>query len=188
MTIQSKIYTADDLWEIAQYPENDGKRLELINGVIVEMSPSERHGLIAAFITIEIGIYLRKHNIGRVSVESAYRMPGDEHNARLPDVAFTSHERAAPVVEEGYVPQMPDLAVEVASPSNTLQELREKAEYYLQNGAQTVWVVHPGKQTVDIYTASGDGVSVQTLKSGDTLDGADVLPGFALAVGAIFAD
>ena len=38
---------------------------------------------------------------------------------------------------------MPDLAVEIASPSNTVAELHGKALIYLGNGTQLVWILYP---------------------------------------------
>ena len=44
---------------------------------------------------------------------------------------------------------MPDLAVEVLSPSNSLPELRRKAENYLRHGTALVWLVKMDDKTVD---------------------------------------
>ena len=46
---------------------------------------------------------------------------------------------------------MPDLAVEVLSPSNSLPELRRKAEVYLQHGTALVWLVNPSGMTVEVW-------------------------------------
>jgi hypothetical protein len=48
MTVHEKLYTADDLWEMS-HQVGDQKRLELIKGVIIEMSPTgDVHGIVAA--------------------------------------------------------------------------------------------------------------------------------------------
>jgi Uma2 family endonuclease len=49
----------------------------------------------------------------------------------MPDVSFRAGND--PVVTEGAVMQMPDLAVEIQSPTDKPRELREKAHYYLQS-------------------------------------------------------
>ena len=89
-----------------------------------------------------------------------------------------------PVVRKGAVPQMPDLAVEIKSPTDSTIELREKAIYYLKNGAQLVWLVYPEKQQVEVHTAE----SVQTLDSGAILHGDPLLPDFRLPVKDVFAE
>jgi hypothetical protein len=60
-----------------------------------------------------------------------------------------------------------------------------KAWLWLQRGACFVWVVWPTRRQVDVWT-SGQEVPM-TLNIGDTLDGADVLPGFTYALADLFA-
>ena len=61
--------------------------------------------------------------------------------------------------------------------------MRRKAEYYLQNGSQLVWLVFPDNRQVEVYVPDAD---VVTLGETDTLDGGAVLPGFTLRVADIF--
>lgn len=100
----------------------------------------------------------------------------------MPDVAFTSNERGI-ILETGAIPHMPDLAVEIKSPNDSYIGLRDKAAYYLANGARMVWLVYPDKQMVEIYQPD---VDIQILTGSDTIDGGDVLPGFTLAVRDVF--
>ena len=80
---------------------------------------------------------------------------------------------------------MPDLAIEIQSPDDSLKKLRAKAAYYLANGARLVWVVLAEKRLVEIYRANGE---VDILNENDILDGEDVLPGFTLPVHEMFAE
>ena len=80
---------------------------------------------------------------------------------------------------------MPDLAIEIKSPSDTVRLMREKAAYYLANGARQVWLVYPAQRMVEVYSPEAD---VEILMVGDQLPGGDVLPGFAMSVVEVFAD
>jgi len=111
-----------------------------------------------------------------------YHTPGDDYNARIPDVSFSSAKR--PIVKQGSVPELPDLAVEIQSPNQSLKSLREKARYFVGNGTKLFWLIIPNKQIVEIYTPDSEDV----LKADDTLSGGDVLPEFSLAVRDIFRD
>lgn len=164
--------------------EHPDRLYELINGEIVEKVPTEEHSLIAGNIFAELRSFVKKYDLGRVAFEVRRQIPDDEHNARLPDVEFTSKNRLLPIVREGAVPQMPDLAVEIKSPSDTYIGLREKAIYYLKNGSSLVWLVYPEKQQIEIHTDN----AVHTLNMDDNLDGGDVLPNFELAVSDVFAE
>ena len=83
----------------------------------------------------------------------------------------------------GYAEVIPDLVVEVASPSDSSQSLKEKAMMWLDFGVPLVWVGHPDTRMVDVYLSSRE---VRTLSEEDTLDGGDVLPGFTCQVREIF--
>lgn len=182
MVVHNRLYTVNEFESIIAQPDNQERLLELIHGEIVEKLPTEEHGLIAANIVTEIKIYLKQHPIGRVAVEARHQVPGDDHNSRLPDVSFTSNERALPVVKKGAVPQMPDLAVEIKSPDQSFKDMREKADYYLANGSRMVWVIYPEKHLVEVHQA--DDFEILTEK--DVINGGEVLPGFTLAVREIF--
>ena len=77
---------------------------------------------------------------------------------------------------------MPDLAIEVKSPDDTYKQMREKADYYLQNGTKLVWLVYPEKRIVEVYT--NEQQDILTLE--DRLTGGELLPEFELSVKDIF--
>ena len=62
-----------------------------------------------------------------------------------------------PFPEEISCPSMPDIAVEIRSPSNTLAELREKAERYLRLGSTLVWIIRPSDSIVEVLATDGSG-------------------------------
>jgi Uma2 family endonuclease len=178
-----RLITADEFEHIVDLPENRERLLELINGEIVEKMPTQEHGFIAGNIITAINIFAKPRRLGRAAVEARHRAPEDSINARMPDVSFTSARQ--PMVTRGSVMYMPDLAVEIQSPDDTVKMMREKAIYYLANGARLVWLVYPRKHFIEVYSSDAD---VEILLEGDALTGGDVLPGFALPVAEVFAD
>ena len=177
MAVHKKTYTAD---EFEAFAEQDSERLlELIHGEIVEKVPTEQHGMIALKVGARILAFVEAHHLGRVGVEIRHRVPGDNRNSRLPDISFTS-DLERPLVKKGSIPGMPDFAVEIKSPDDDWDELIEKAEYYLQNGSQLVWLMNPENESVAICQLDGNGsVQIQVATG-------DVLPGFTLPVRDIF--
>lgn len=83
----------------------------------------------------------------------------------------------------GYAEVVPDLVVEVVSPSDSLREVNDKALMWLSYGARLVWVVNPDTRLVDVYQP---GRAASTLREIDELDGLDALPGFTCAVSDVF--
>jgi Uma2 family endonuclease len=98
-----------------------------------------------------------------------------------PDIGFVRADRLPPRGERGPgVPLVPDLAVEVLSPSNTATEIGRKVRIYLDAGVRLVWVADP----IDVsVTARTPDRSARVLPADDVLDGGEVLPGFAVRVG-----
>lgn len=87
-----------------------------------------------------------------------------------------------PLVTEGAVLQMPDLVIEIKSPSDSELKLRKKALYYLENGTQIVWLVFPRKKQIEVHTIE----EINILSINDSLDGGDALPRFTLALEDVF--
>lgn len=81
--------------------------------------------------------------------------------------------------------EVPSFAIEVKSPSDKLPILRTKVAYYLRNGTRLVWLVIPEKRLVEVYRPDEP---VLVCGEDDILDGADVLPGFKVAVKELFAN
>ena len=181
-TTETKLLTADDLLRLY----SQGVRGELIRGVLCEtMAAGQRHGTIVTRLIVRLGNFVEPRELGTlVASDSGVRLENDPDTVREPDVAFTSVERL-PLGEEldGYAEVVPDLVVEVASPSDSGREVNDKARMWLSHGVRLVWVVHPDTRTVDVHRTDD---RVSTLGEDDALDGMDVLPGFSCPVSTVF--
>lgn len=186
---RTRRYTGDDLWNILEKDKKIGTRMELINGDLVALPVNDTHSAIVGRLTRLLRDYVTTYKLGRVAVATGYTRARDKHNVRFPDVSFVSYERTLPVTKGGFVPYMPDLAVQVKSEHITTIEIAERGIYYLKNGSGLVWIVHPDQQNVDVLSRSGRrNFRVYKVKGDNTLVGGDVLPGLALAVNDIFRD
>lgn len=183
MSVQDKLCTASEFEAFLARPENQERRFELVYGEILEKVPTQFHAHLVALLVSALVAYLRQNPIGWALVEAPYELPGDEHNARVPDVSFVRREGRT-LLEEGAAPYLPDLAVEVQSPGQSDKLMADKAAYYLGNGARMVWLVYPKKRLIEVLTATDR----QLLTQDDTLGGGDALPGFTLAVRALFEE
>jgi Uma2 family endonuclease len=173
----------DEFEAYIERPENADRLLELINGEIIEKVPTEEHGTIVLRIAAPMLYFVDAHKLGRVTTEGLHRLPDDPLNAVLPDLSFRCNP-GSPVVRKGAVPVMPDLAVEVQSPSQSDQFMADKAAYYLAHGCRMVWLAFAAKRTVAVHRPG----QIDTFGMDDTLDGGDVLPGFKLRVSDIFKE
>lgn len=101
-------------------------------------------------------------------------------------MAFIRKDRL-PEIPDRDVPVAPDFAIEIVSPTDSVQVTHRKALQYLEHGTQMVWVVYPSERLVDVYTPdAAHRVVVQTFYTTDTLSGGEVLAGFSVPVDEVF--
>jgi Uma2 family endonuclease len=187
MSATTKLITAD---ELLMMPHREGRndiRLELIRGELKKMSLTGAvHGILCVRIGVALEGFVELHDLGLVfGTGTGFLLSRDPDSVLGPDVAFLRKERLRDIENiEKFVPFGPDLAVEVLSPSNTVTEMDEKIALYFAAGSRSVWIVNPRQKTVAVYTSPHD---VRILGVNDTLEGGEVLPGFALELSKLFA-
>ena len=177
-----KLLTAEDLLRL----DSKGVKGELIRGEFCEtMSAGLKHGEIVINLGGEVRNFVKPRRLGRIfGSDAGIILERDPDTVREPDIAFISAERM-PLEEEehGYSEIVPDLVVEIASPSDSRREVNDKARMWHSYGVPLVWAAYPETRTIDVHRADG---SITTLREDDVLDGGDILPGFAVAVSDIF--
>ncbi len=188
MATQERLLDIDAVTELMRQPEYADKRFYLMDGVIYEMSPVQRvHSRLANRIGMFLGIFVEKHDLGEVHTELGFYPARDRRTLLAPDVAFVSHARLSQQPEDGFLSVMPDLTVEIASPSDSLAQLRRKARFYLDNGSRVVWIVLPSQRGVDICrSATGARLDIEFVGADGVLSGEEALPGFELELSRLF--
>ncbi len=188
MVIQERLFDVDDVWEMAHDPDNENIYFELIDGeLFATVPPGRRHGLLATEISFYLRLFLDTHDIGEVTIESGYYSADDRHTLLGPDVAFLRYDRMPQPPTEKYVSVMPDLAVEIRSPFDTLSKARRKAEVYLRRGTTLVWIVLPKQEGVEVWRLDDSGhLRSEFLGMDDKLSGEAILPGFELEISLLF--
>jgi Uma2 family endonuclease len=172
--------------DVLEIHARERRLYELVEGTLVEKAMGLRESILAGCLIELLRRFVIPRNSGVVSGEAGMMrlFPG---LVRIPDVAFASWNRFPNrSIPADPIPSLvPDLAVEVLSPSNTTQEMARKCHEYFVAGVLLVWLVDPRARTVDVYTAEDQ---VTTLAVGDVLDGGTVLPGFTLPLSELFAE
>lgn len=171
----SKLMTAEEL--LREQPPH--KRSELIRGRLVVREPAGgRHGDVTMRVTLPLANHVKEHDLGRVyAAETGFKIESDPDTVRAPDVAFITKDRLPEKEPTGYPAYSPDLVVEVLGAYDRPGEVLAKVGAWLDAGVRLVWVVDPGKRIARVYRADG---SESQLESGDSLNGEEVVPGFAL--------
>lgn len=180
-SVAQQLLTAEDLWLL---PDN-GMRRELIDGEVFEaMPPGGMHGAIAVNLATLLRIWVKQQGKGYVGVEAGYIVVRGPDRVRGPDVSYVRAERIPTAgIPEGFWEIAPDLAVEVVSPTETAEEVREKVRDFLTAGTPLVWVVYPRTHEVIVHTSDG---LARTYTLNDTLAFPDLLVGFICTVAELF--
>ncbi len=182
MVIGTGLMTAEELFKMP----HGNRRYELVKGELIEMSPAGgKHGVIALHLGALLDAFVRGRSLGVVcAAETGFILARNPDIVRAADVSFISKTRIPKKGQPtGYWELAPDLAVEVISPSDPASEVQSKVVEYLSAGTRLVWVIDPESRTVTMYRSLAN-ARVLTIK--DVLDGADVLPGFSVAVSELF--
>ncbi len=159
---------------------------ELVDGTLVEKPLGFYESRLAVTLIFFLELYSRDNDLGIVLGEAGL-MRVEPKQVRIPDVAFYSWEQfPGRILPLGSIlDRVPDLAVEILSPSNTKKEMARKRKEYFLGGCTLVWEVDPLKRTVRVFTSPDESTLV---REKGTLDGGTVLPGFTLRVAQWFEE
>jgi Uma2 family endonuclease len=166
----------------------DDMLYEVVDGQVVEKTTGTFETDIASLLDQILGTFARANRLGRVFSEMLFRIDIGQDLQRRPDVAFVSHARWPYNRRPRDVPvwdMVPDLAIEVISPSNSASAVQRKVHEYFKAGVIRVWVVYPEQAEVFIYSTPQQ---IQVVGVGQELDGGDLLAGFRLPVAVLFED
>jgi Uma2 family endonuclease len=157
---------------------------ELVDGTLVEKPVGYYESRLAIVLISYFEMFLTEHDLG-IILGADGMMRVEPKQVRMPDVAFYSWEQfPRRVLPRGSIlDRVPDLAVEVLSPSNTKKEMARKRKEYFLGGCKMVWELNPIKRTVRVYSAPDES---KLVREKGTLDGGSVLPGFKLRVADLF--
>lgn len=167
----------------------DDELYEVIDGQRVRIPPM---AALSVWLASELLRHLSSYtvaNLGRAVTEMLFHLPAPVNRDRRPDLAFVSYQKWAkhrPIPYTGGAwDVVPNLATEVVSPNDEVDELQDKIAGYFRAGVELVWVVHPAQQEVHVYQSR---TQIRVLTKADTLDGGTVAPGFRLPLAELFTD
>jgi Uma2 family endonuclease len=159
----------------------------VLGRAIRKVSPTYRHGLTQMRIATALSAWAQAEGCGRVATEWRFRVtpPGEVTRPLVPDVSYVSFKallKSAPD-EEVDVPRLaPTVAIEVLSPDDSSDVVRDKIRVYLAAGSVVVIVVDPLLKRASVHDQAGS----RDVAPGQPLTH-PVLAGFALDLTALFA-
>jgi Uma2 family endonuclease len=159
---------------------------EFIDGRLVQkMSPYGLHARVQGAMVTALTLWSNEGARGRVGTEWDFDLtpPGDATHRLVPDVAYVSYERVA--FDDDLAAQVPvvapNVAVEILSSGQTLQNSRRRIDILIACGAQLVVLVDPRAEQAWLVDPSG----TRSISREESIDHA-ALPGFSLPLRQCF--
>lgn len=157
---------------------------EFIQGEVIMHSPSANRHLMATKRLYDLlSAHVRVRQLGLVHSEKA--MISFPRNDYEPDVLFLGLAKASLIDPDTLRFPIPDLIVEVLSPSTEKRDRGVKFEDYALHGVGEYWIVDPAAETVELYRLSGDAYPPAPALAEGLLS-SDLIPGFEISVRAVF--
>jgi len=177
-------WTEDEFFHFCQ--TNRELRIErTAKGEIIVMCPAGGYsGYESGEVFTQLNIWAREDGTG-IAFDSSTGFLLPNGAMRAPDAAWVKRSRLKKLSrreKEQFIPLCPDFLIEVASPSDTISELRAKMKEYLEAGLRLGWLIVPASQEVEVYTPA----KVDILTSPQTISGEPVLAGFELKLKSIW--
>ena len=137
--------------DVAYAMTEDQEDYEVINGQVYMMArPSTSHDQVQGNIRGAFKNYLkgkRCRTFGEVDVFL------DDDNNVVPDIMIVCNPD---IVKERGIYGVPDLIVEILSPSTANRDKLNKRELYERFGVKEYWIVDPSNKSVEVYLLKND--------------------------------
>ncbi len=177
-----KVWTYDDYLSL---PDDD-KRYEIIEGELyVSNAPNYLHQLVASKMARLLGNFVSDQAVGVVLVAPFEVHLSVTSRPVQPDILFIATEKL-PQEDAQFYTGVPDLIVEVLSPSSLRLDRSIKFAAYEKAGVAEYWIVNPRHRNVEIYTLKDGEYTLHGDFSDDERITSLVLVGLELPVSQIF--
>jgi Uma2 family endonuclease len=165
---------------------DDGWKYEIINGVLyMSPPPAIAHQDLSGGLFARMRIYAEDNDLGKVlEAPCGVRLPNQSVPVE-PDIFFIKKEHSE-IISTQYIEGVPDLIVEILSPSNASYDRETKFELYQKAGVPEYWLVDYEDQAVEIFTLVEDTYTLTgRYTPGDTVT-SNQLSGFRIVVRSLF--
>ena len=136
-------------------------------------------------LIVQLGIWTRQNGTG-IGFDSSAGFTLPNGAMKSSDAAWIKLEKwhtLTPEQQQKFAPICPDFIIELRSPSDNLQPLKDKLQEYIDNGVSLGWLIDRKNRKVYIYRPNSE---VECLDNPATLSGESVLPEFVLQLSTIW--
>jgi Uma2 family endonuclease len=184
LRLDAKDMSSEEFFAFCQL-NNDLRIERTADGQMIIMAPTgSETGNRNSEINAEIVFWNRVHKLG-VTFDSSTGFTLPNGAERAPDTAWIRKERwdaLSPLEKKKFAPIAPDFVLELRSEDQSLSELREKMDEYMDCGCRLGWLIDPQNRRTYVYNENGE---IQTVPFEEKLSGGEVMPGFEAVWGEV---
>ncbi len=163
----------------------EGAPYQLIAGeLIMSPSPSFFHQRIQYRLANVLGNFVERNKLG-ILVGSPLDVYFSEENIYQPDLIFIRADRAHGIRKDK-LRVIPDLVIEVLSPSTAYYDFTRKKEMYCTHGVEEYWIIDPEMETVEIMLKRGEIYQTEAILKKPALLESAMFPGFSMKIEDVF--
>jgi len=174
--------------EFMSFPEGGPFRYEIIDEELcMTPTPNTRHQKISGRLFYMIYGFLLKNPMGEI-FDAPYDVVFSKDPLQVvePDLLFVSKEHLS-IITEKNIQGVPDLTVEILSPTTESSDRRVKHSLYERFGVPEYWIVDPETETVQVFRLSA-GRYPDPLEYGKSdLIESPLLPGLSIPLSEVFS-
>jgi Uma2 family endonuclease len=169
-------------------PDDEWHRYEVIDGDLhISSNGRLRHQIVCTRLAAVLGAWCDDTADGEAVSSPCLIFASDQ--GVIPDVVWLSSERLDLALgDDGHLHAAPDLVIEVLSPgaANQQRDRELKRKLYSRYGVQEYWIIDPRAGAIEVHRREQAALQVMaTLAAQDDLT-SPLLPGFRLALAALF--
>lgn len=169
--------------DYAKLPNQTGYTLQLIDGCIIrDPSPTFMHQRVSLRLQSILGDYVRESDPGGEIFYAPLDVRLDEHTVLQPDLLYLPSSRPA---QRNPVDSLPELVVEITSPSTARTDRIRKYASYRRAGIPHYWIADLVEGTIQCYEIKG-GSYVLLLTSREGTFTHPQFPGLVFDVKSLF--
>jgi len=172
--------------DYALFPEGGSKRHEIIDGEhYMTPSPTTKHQRISRNMVWIIESFLRENRCGEI-LSAPFDVILSDNDIVVPDLVYVSRKNIHMLTEEN-IKGIPDLIIEILSPSHRKRDRILKRDLYEKYGVKEYWLIDPDKEQVEVYTFSGNRFLPPAVYNRDQVIKTGIIPGLEVDIKAIFS-
>src|SRR3990170_4397153 len=135
---------------------DDNNRYEIFNGELSMVpSPSTDHQNVSRNLEFLIWNFVKQRGLGKVFY-APIDVVFDDDEVFQPDIVFIKSENQS-IIGKNAIQGVPDLIVEIVSPSSAFYDTIEKKEVYGKYGVTEYWLVFPDEKVIEIFILGKEG-------------------------------